>query len=54
MSARVVCDLKDVERDAVDARLAQRVQPGDVGTLVVHMLQSCGQLRVVMMLELNL
>ena len=49
-----VRDLQDVEGDPVDAGLAEGVEPGDVGTLVVNPLEDGGQLRVVVVLELHI
>ena len=52
--AGVVRDLEDVERDAIDAGLAECVEPGDVRAFVVNMLKHRSQFSVVVMLKLDL
>ena len=49
-----VGDLEDIERDSVNAGLAEGVEPGDVRALVVDPLEHRGQLRVVVVLELHI
>ncbi len=53
MSSRIVCDLKNVKRDPIDARLAEGVESGDVRTCVVDLLHHGCHLRVVVVLELH-
>ena len=53
MFSRIVSDFKNVERDAVNAGLAQGVEPGDVRTGVVDLLHHGRHLRVVVVLELD-
>ena len=51
--SRVVGDLQNVEGDPVDARLAEGVEPGDVGARVVDLLHDGRHLGVVVVLELD-
>ncbi len=50
---RARAELDHVQRDAPDARLAQRVEAGDVRAAAVHCAQHVGQLRVVVVLEVK-
>ena len=53
MLSGIVSHLQNVKGDAVDARLAQGVEPGDVRTSVVDLLQGRGHFGVVVVLELD-
>ena len=53
MYSRIVCDLQNVERDPVDGRLTEGVQPGDVRAGVVDLLHHSCHLSVVVVLELH-
>jgi len=53
VQARMGGKLDEGERDAADGRLGQIVDPGNGGTLGVHLLEQSGQFVVVVVLELE-